>query len=204
VVDYKTGRKSFKLEDVQAGLGIQMLLYLFTLQSQGEAAFGMPVEPAGVLYFPARQVILRADRQIDDAELERQLRRELRRSGLLLADPAVLQAMEHSALESPVYLPLAVRKDGALTGDVASAARLGQLSRYVDKLLHQIARELRQGNIDADPCTRGPGDSACTYCAYAAACCFDESRDRRHYLRKPKWEEFWEFIEKETKEVPHG
>lgn len=204
VVDYKTGRKSFDLGDVQAGLGIQMLLYLFTLQDQGEAYFGMPVEPAGVLYFPARQVILRADRQIDEASLERELRRELRRSGLLLAEPEVLRAMEHSALETPVFLPVAVKKDGALTGDVASAARLGQLSRYVDKLLHQIAGELRRGNIDADPCTRGPGDSACTYCAYAAACCFDESRDRRHYLHRPGREEFWEFIEKETEEVSHG
>jgi ATP-dependent helicase/nuclease subunit B len=200
VVDYKTGRKSFDLGDVEAGLGIQMLLYLFTLQSQGEAYFGMPVVPAGVLYLPAREVILREDRQIGPEALEKALRAELRRSGLVLDQPEVLQAMEHGALEAPVFLPVAVRRDGSLTGDVASAVRLGRLSRYVDKVLHQIARELRQGNIDADPCTRGRDDSACTYCPFAAACYFDENRDRRHYLHRPTREEFWEFIDAETGE----
>ena len=36
VVDYKTGRKEFRLSDVRMGLDIQMLLYLFTLQAERE------------------------------------------------------------------------------------------------------------------------------------------------------------------------
>ena len=205
VVDYKTGHKAFDLGDVEAGLGVQMLLYLFTLADRGEAHFHEPIVPAGVLYMPARDVILRRGRDISPEELERDLRKELRRSGMVLDEPEVLRAMEHSALEEPCYLPVAVKKDGTISGSIASAARLGKLSRYVEKLLHQIARELRQGNIDADPCTRGPRDSACTFCPFAAACHFDESRDKRHYLHKPKTEEFWQFIDKETgEEGDHG
>lgn len=200
VVDYKTGRKSFELEDIQAGLGIQMLLYLFALKNEGEAYFGMPVVPAGVLYLPAREALLRADRSISDEKLEKALRKELRRSGLVLNEPEVLQAMEHSALESPCYLPLAVRKDGSLSGDLASAAQLGKLSRYVDRLLHQIAAELRRGDVDADPCTRGPKDSACTYCAFASACWFDETKDSRRWLKKPSGEEFWTYIDEQLRE----
>ena len=200
VVDYKTGKKSFNLGDVKAGLGIQMLLYLFTLAESGESYFRKPIVPAGVLYMPARDVILSRDRNITPEELEKDLRKELRRSGLVLDDPAVLQAMEHSALESPCYLPMSVKKDGTISGSIASAARLGKLSRYVDKLLHQITRELRQGNIDADPCTRGEADSACTYCPFKAACHFDENRDRRNWLRHVKDDEFWQFIDEETGE----
>ncbi len=44
------------------GLGIQMLLYLFTLEQEGRSYFGYPIIPAGVLYHPAREVILKADR----------------------------------------------------------------------------------------------------------------------------------------------
>lgn len=204
VVDYKTGKKALDLGDLEAGLGIQMLLYLFALKQSGAAYFGHPVEPAGVLYLPARDVILRADRSVDEEKLRSMLQKELRRSGMLLNEPEVLQAMEHSALESPCYLPLTVSKDGSIGGSVASAAQLGKLSRYVDQLLHRIADELRQGNVDADPYTRGPQDSACTYCPFASACFFDETREKKHVLKKPKPEEFWQFVDQSVgEEAPH-
>ena len=39
-----------------------------------------------------------------------------------------------------------------MSGALASADQLGRLGQYVERLLHQIAREVRDGNIDADPC----------------------------------------------------
>ena len=101
VVDYKTGKKAFDLTDVRYGLGIQMLLYLFTLQREGGSYFGRPVEPAGVLYMPARDIILQADRALPPDKIEDMLRRELRRTGMLLGEPEALTAMEHSALVYP-------------------------------------------------------------------------------------------------------
>ena len=207
VVDYKTGRKSFDLTDLRYGLGIQMLLYLFTLADSGKAYFGREVVPAGVLYLPARDVILRADRNISEEKLRDAMHKELRRSGMVLSHPQVLQAMEHSALEAPCYLPLRISKDGSISGGVATAAQLGKLGAYVDKLLHTIARELENGNIDADPCSRGPQDSACTYCEFASACYFEEGRgtDRTRYLKKTDEDEFWQYIGADAgKEVPHG
>ena len=205
VVDYKTGKKSFDLTDIRYGLGIQMLLYLFTLEREGRAYFGYPIVPCGVLYQPARSVILRQDRNISDEKLKAALESELRRTGLVLGEPEVLRAMEHSALETPCYLPISVKKDGTLSGDIATAAQLGHLGRYVDRLLHQIAGEIAHGNIDADPYARGPQDSACTYCAFASACYFDESRDKRRQLHKTDSGEFWAMLEKENgEEARHG
>ena len=205
VVDYKTGKKSFDLTDIRYGLGIQMLLYLFTLEREGQAYFGYPIVPCGVLYQPARSVILRQDRNISDEKLKAALESELRRTGLVLGEPEVLRAMEHSALETPCYLPISVKKDGTLSGDIATAAQLGHLGRYVDRLLHQIAGEIAHGNIDADPYARGPQDSACTYCAFASACYFDESRDKRRQLHKTDSGEFWDMLEKENgEEARHG
>ena len=206
VVDYKTGKKAFDLADVRYGLGIQMLLYLFTLQKEGSAFFGKSVEPAGVLYMPARDIILRADRAVPPDKLEDMLRRELRRTGMLLGEPEVLTAMEHNALESPCYLPVGVTKDGAVQGLASSvlvnAAQMGRMARYIDSLLHRVAREIGDGNIDADPCTRGPQDSACAWCAFQAACWFDESRDKPHYLKKTTPEEFWQVVDREVEQ--HG
>ena len=205
VVDYKTGKKSFDLTDIRYGLGIQMLLYLFTLEREGQAYFGYPIVPCGVLYQPARSVILRQDRNISDEKLKAALESELRRTGLVLGEPEVLRAMEHSALETPCYLPISVKKDGTLSGDIATAAQLGHLGRYVDRLLHQIAGEIVHGNIDADPYARGPQDSACTYCAFVSACYFDESRDKRRQMHKTDSGEFWAMLEKENgEEARHG
>lgn len=197
VVDYKSGKKSFDLSAVRMGLDIQMLLYLFALEKTGAARFGAQIEPAGVLYLPARDEVLSTRRNISPEELRAEREKQLRRSGLLLAEPQVLQAMEHEALKSPRYLPLRVNKSGDLSGSLASAAQLGKLGQYVDKLLRDIAGEIRGGNIDADPCCHSEEDSPCRYCDWAPACHFQEGRDRDrlNYILPVKPQDFWREIE---------
>ena len=53
VVDYKTGKKEFKLSDVIYGVNMQMLIYLATLSENAEARYGGKLAPAGILYVPA-------------------------------------------------------------------------------------------------------------------------------------------------------
>lgn len=199
VVDYKTGRKSFSLSDVQYGLGIQMLLYLFALEREGEKHFGMPVVPSGVLYLPARDVIVSEKRDASAAKIESDIQKELRRSGLVLEDAQVLRAMEHDALEKPVYLPITLKKDGTITDGVATAHELGRLGRYTEHLLEQIAGELARGNVDADPAYRTPQDGACRWCAYASACYFHpgSGTDRRRILKKASPAEVWQNIDEQ-------
>lgn len=206
VVDYKTGRKRFDLAEVRMGLDIQMLLYLFTLQKEGTEHFGRTVEPAGVLYLPARDEVLSAERNISPEELLALRQKTLRRSGLLLNDRTVLQAMEHGALKEPQYLPLRINREGDITAGVASAAQLGRLGRYVDRLLHQIAREVRDGNIDADPCCHSEEDAYCRFCRWAPACHFEDGRDgdHLHYITPVKPEEFWQELEQEEGGNGHG
>lgn len=206
VVDYKTGRKSFSLSDVQYGLGIQMLLYLFALEREGEKHFGMPVVPSGVLYLPARDVIVSEKRDASPAKIESDIQKELRRSGLVLEDAQVLRAMEHDALEKPVYLPITLKKDGTITDGVATAHELGRLGRYTEHLLKQIAGELARGNVDADPAYRTPQDGACRWCAYASACYFrpGNGTDRRRILKKASPAEVWQNIDEQLgKEARH-
>ncbi len=203
VVDYKTGAKRFDLAELRYGLGIQMLLYLFAIKEEGEALFGgYPIEPAGVLYLPAREKLLKMPRGATEEEIERAMHKELQRSGMVLAEPEVLRAMEHSALESPCYLPVRVKrgKDGGseIAGSIATSAQLGKLGLYVDELLRKMVRELSAGNIDADPWARSEQDSACTYCEFAPACHFEAGcgGDRIEYIRATAAEEFWQHIDK--------
>ena len=59
-----------------------------------------------------RSIRAYGDRPVEREKLEAVLRRKLRRTGMLLSEPEVLRAMEHSALEKPCYLPIGKVTDG--------------------------------------------------------------------------------------------
>jgi len=191
VVDYKTGKKSFSLSDVFYGKDMQMLIYLFALQEYGGARYPGNIEPAGVQYVPAREVILKAPRNASDEDIKIMRERELRRDGLVLNDPIVLEAMENG--DEKRYLPLKIAKDGAVTGDsLASAEQIGLLSGYVGNMLRNAEREILRGDINCSPYYKNDADNACLYCEYGAVCGFDEaSGDKRRFLKKLDVNEVW-------------
>ena len=117
VVDYKTGRKTFDLTDIWNGMGLQMLLYLFTLEREGEALYNREIIPAGVLYLPARDAVVAGSRAMSEAERRRKVDAELRRRGIVLDEPEVLAAMEEPGETGYRFLPLKVSKStGAVSG----------------------------------------------------------------------------------------
>ena len=199
VVDYKTGRKDFDYCDVYNGVGLQMLLYLFALESGGQEILGGRSIPAGVQYFPARIPVMGADGRLDEAEAEKIRLKEKRRKGLLLDDEQVLQAMEPG--ESPLRMNYSVRKDGSRSGDLASREQLGMLKVYVYKVLRDLVSDIASGNVMPNPYTRGSSHSACAFCPYGAVCHQDEVTGRRNYKTMTA-QRFWEEIGKEGKD--HG
>ncbi len=204
VVDYKTGRKSFDWSDVWNGMGLQMLVYLDALTKEGGPLFGKELVPAGVLYIPARDAIVSGPPDMSDAEIEKELGKQLRRKGVVLDDPDVLDAMEHlEEGEGYRYLPLKVSRTGAITGEeLVSAEKLGKLGRHVEKTLRELAGEMANGAINADPFWRGEQKNACLYCDYAPACQFREGvgGDRRRPMKSMKQADFWAAYEKREEE----
>ena len=206
VMDYKTGHKSFDLTDVWHGLNLQMLLYLFTLEEKGLPGESRPIVPAGVLYLPAREEHLTGSRNMDPEKRQKELDSKLRRSGLILNDPKVVDAMEHVPLGSDArFLPVRVSKrTGAISGDaLASAVQLGKLQKHIHRILRDIAREIGGGNIQADPWYRDEQSTACRWCDFAPACHFEDGRggERSRYLYKVKGTEFWEQVDEELQET---
>ena len=110
VADYKTGRTKFNLTDVWYGKGIQMLIYLFALEKEGGEHYGKDkkIIPAGVLYSPAKDLLLSMPRNSSDAEIEKERHKKLLRSGLILNDADVIEAMEHG--EAPARIPVKFKK----------------------------------------------------------------------------------------------
>ena len=197
ITDYKTGKKQFSLSDVCDGVNLQMLLYLFTLEKRGGRYLGADqIRPAGVLYSPARYEIAHAQGEPTDEELASLRRSSAKRSGLVLLDDEVIEAMEPG--EEKRFLPVRLKKDGGWSAAslryLASLEQFGMLGRYIDDTLRQMAEELRAGSVAADPWFKNARDNACAYCDYAKACLFDEGRDGWRVRTTLSPEEAWERI----------
>lgn len=201
VADYKTGKKSFDYTDILNGMGMQMLIYLFTLEEKGERVFGQKLRPAGVLYVPARRAILPAAVRPGEDEAEARRRDEQRRKGLLLNDDAVLEAMEHCGGE-PVYLPFGHDRAGERTGDLAAKEDFETLRRHVGRTLSAMADALAGGDVSPNPIVRGTEYSACTWCDFAQVCHRASGGVAVRPIRKVGREEFWERLREE--EHQHG
>ncbi len=202
VMDYKTGRKSFDLTDIWHGLNLQMLLYLFTLEAKGMPGDDREVVPAGVLYLPAREERVVGSRSMNEDSRRSELERKLKRSGLILNDPNVVDAMEHIPLGSSArFLPVQVsKKTGAISGDsLASAVQLGKLRKHIQHVLREIAREIASGTIAADPWFRDDRRMACQWCEFATACHFEEGSrgECSRYLYPIKGTAFWNELDEE-------
>ena len=118
----------------------------------------------------------------------------VRRSGLVLDDPEVIEAMEPGA--SKRFLPVRLSKTGAPSGDaLATAERFGALERYIDQTLGRLAEALRAGSVQADPWFKNARDNACALCDYADACLFDAQNDPMRPVTALKTSEAWERIE---------
>ncbi len=193
VVDYKTGKKDFDYCDVFNGIGLQMLLYLYALEDGGEPVFGKSPVISGVQYFPARVPFISADGSLTTEEAEIAHRKELIRKGLLLSDEAVLQAMDPS--EDFIRLNAKRRRDGTVTGDIATHYQFRQLKNYIYKLLKNMVNEIADGNVEPNPYTRGSSHNACRFCPYGAVCYPDYVTGRRNYQAMSS-DRFWEEIER--------
>ncbi len=198
ITDYKTGVKKFDLSDVCQGLNMQMLLYLFALEKRGGAYLKAErIRPAGVLYSPARFDVVRADSDVTEEELAALRKNTARRSGLVLDDAAVIEAMEPG--EDKRFLPVKLSKQGGWTkssqASLATLEQFGALSRYIDATLAELAEQLRSGSVRVDPWYKTGRDNACAFCDYRQACLFDDSGDGWRLRTKLSPEEAWRRIE---------
>lgn len=150
--------------------------------------------PAGVQYFPARVPYLSADGRLEEIEAEAEREKLWIRSGLLLQDKEVLQAMEPG--QKPKRLGYTVKKEGELSGDLADREQMKLLQSYVFRVLGSLVEDIASGNVEPNPYSRGTYHNACNWCPYATVCHAESVEGRRSYqaMKAPK---FWEEVEKE-------
>lgn len=196
VVDYKTGVKSFDYCDVINGIGLQMLLYLFALAQADSALLGDSPVAAGVQYFPARAPVISVDNGGDEQEAQKERELCWKRSGLILAEETVLQAMEPD--EEHQRMPFKRKKDGSVTGDLADRHQFAMLSQFIHRYLTTMVDDIASGNVTANPYTRDARKNACRFCPYGEVCHKADVEGRRVF-KAINAQRFWEDISREVR-----
>lgn len=187
VIDYKSGSKSFSIEELYYGLDIQMLVYLCALSENGEALFGSKPSAAGCMYVNANPITVSIPRDGDMLEAQKTLESKRKRSGIFLNDADVLRAMDPERRGK--YIPV---KENDLKS-LATAEEFGKLFLKIKSLLRTVAEETSAGKIYKDPVSHGALD-ACRFCDYAEYC---EHSGCERGLNKVNYDNIYELIDKE-------
>jgi len=162
VLDYKTGTRSFSLDDVVYGLNMQMLIYMFTIIENGYERYG-DVNAAGVLYMPSDPPVPSIEDGYD------RVKEAYRMDGLLLSEEDVVEAMEYEG--QGAYIPLRKNKKGFryISDMSASSSEMDIIKRHIDNLIINMGQSLKAGDIKALPTLKN-NRKPCDYCDYTASC----------------------------------
>ncbi|MBE6690032.1 MAG: hypothetical protein E7590_01955 [Ruminococcaceae bacterium] len=167
VSDYKTGHKEFSLSEIEKGFSMQMPLYLHALchGTHPQIAKSLDVDestvflPAGATYFSSAVGSEKTNARQDAEEAMKNAAERLERNGVLLEDPAVLNALSLSG-------------DDAILGSAKnrlSKEGFDEMFKRLESTVSRIVSEMRSGEASARPVKNGDA-IPCTYCPFAAVC----------------------------------
>ncbi len=196
IVDYKTGKKEFALNDVINGINMQMLLYLVSIWRNGKGKYEN-ITPAGVLYYPARKEPVNCDRE-KDAEVRKNKRyMSTKMQGLLIENEQIIRRMDKNS--EGLFLPVKFdKKTGELKGNLISIEALGRLAGRMDAIIKDMGDSLHAGRVDARPLMGGGHTNTCEYCDYSEVCMLKKPNYR--YIENMKHQECIDELMKEGEE----
>jgi ATP-dependent helicase/nuclease subunit B len=187
VIDYKSGKITIDLPDIYHGLRLQLLAYLDVALQHAKKLAGEEGLPGAVLYFRIHDPLVKTDGGIPQEEdLEKKLLQELRMTGMVLADTAVVNLMDDGLGGESDLIPVRIKKDGTF------AARSAVLTREQFELLRSFLRsqliasgsDIIDGVVDIAPLKQGTVRS-CRYCLFKPVCQFDILIEGNTYKNVP-------------------
>lgn len=192
VVDYKSGKKDFSLAAFYHGVQLQMVVYMNeairTLASQSE---GKEIVPAAMLYYHIDDPLVDRLSTDSDEDINKKILKELRTKGIVNEDNTVVDMLDTQFESSSDVIPIKRTKSGFDShSGVLKEEDMKLLSRYAEKKLLDIGKEIISGKIDLNPIvvkksSTAVNTDACKYCAYKNVCGFDEHMpgyEKREYV----------------------
>lgn len=178
IIDYKSSVKDLDLNQVVAGLQIQLISYLDAIVENED------LKPAGMLYFNLIDTIVKNSKNMSDEEIKEKIRKAYKMKGLIVADIDIVRAMD-SKLEKGFSdtIPVYIDKDGNISNtrsSTISKEKFESLQKYAKKIIKEISSEILDGNIDIKPYYLNK-KTGCDYCEYKSICGFNINNKENEY-----------------------
>ncbi len=200
IIDYKSSAKDINLNEVIAGLQLQLLTYLDAVCNIED------VMPAGVLYFNLIDPVIKENKNVDAEKLEEEIRKQFKMKGLILANVDIVKKMDKTLDSgSSNIIPAYIDKEGNLSKKSNAITKSGfeNLQKYMNKILKQISEEILTGNISVKPYYKiKQGKTPCEYCKYKSICNFNSGICKKEYNYIGNEEK--EYILEQIKEEQEG
>lgn len=173
IIDYKSGKKSFSIENLLYGLDMQMFIYLFSVISSSGRYKGSI--PAGVLYQPYSKT--KCDIKNNIKSIKNLKNENYHMKGVVLQNRLVLNAMEKDI--QGIYIPAKLKKDDKGEGELIlnqnssslSEKQFNNLEKFLKKQICELTENLYSGDISANPLKESDSDNdCCKYCDYNEIC----------------------------------
>lgn len=178
IIDYKSSSKNIDLNEVYAGLQIQLLTYSDAICKEED------IMPAGVFYFSLLEQMIKADKKITEEEIEQLIQKNFRMKGLILADVKIIQMNDNTLTSgSSKLVPAAITSSGTVNEKWTNGVDQEEfkiLQDYIDIIIKQIAKEILRGKIDLKPYNKN-GKTPCEYCEYKTVCGFNTKQNNNEY-----------------------
>lgn len=186
IIDYKSSSKNIDLNEVYAGLQIQLLTYLDAVCKKEDFI------PAGIFYFSLVEQMIKTDKRISQEEIEELIRKNFKMKGLIVADVKIIKMNDNTLTQgSSKMVPAAITASGTVNEKWTNGVKKEEfevLQQYIDKTIKEIGKEILSGKIDIKPYYK-KGKTPCEYCAYKTICGFHPQREGNCYYyidNKPK------------------
>ncbi|MCI8362486.1 MAG: helicase-exonuclease AddAB subunit AddB [Clostridia bacterium] len=179
IIDYKSSVKNIDLNEVYAGLQLQLLTYLDATCKIEEML------PAGVLYFNLIDPIIKSDKYMTDEQIELELKKKFKMNGIILADVKVVKMMDKK-LETGAsnVISAYIDKEGNLSkkSNAVTKEQFEDLQKYTAKIIKEISQEILSGDISLKPYyNTKTKKKPCDYCEYKSICQFDVGKNGNNY-----------------------
>lgn len=185
IIDYKTGEKKFRLDEVLMGLNLQMLIYLLAIKNS-HSFTDKKMIPSALLYYPALLKESKSSRGLTLEEKEKSVYDRLKMNGIINSSSDVLDLFGE---DLKCYTDSFVR-DKLSFEKVFSMEDINNVFEYMINTIKTIGNNILDGKISVSPVEDG-----CKYCKFSSICKFDKKIDKTRKIKSYKNTEVYQMLE---------